>query len=886
MSLPTQEKVVDFVHNARQKVTEAVEKVKMPTPLRLRDLIRQIRAARTAQEEREVVNKESANIRNSFRENNNMWRCRNVAKLLYIHMLGYPAHFGLMECLKLASSPRFTDKRIGYLAAMLLLDEEKEVSMLITNCLNTDLNSSTQFVQGLALCTLGSIASAQMAKDLSRNVETLMKSSNAYLKKKALLCGVKLIHKEPELMETFLPATRTVLSEKNHGVLITGISLITEMAEKNTDIRNHFKKCVHSLVRILKNLNMSGYSPEHDVNGISDPFLQVKILRLLRILGKNDAESEIMNDTLAQVATNTDTSKNVGNAILYETVLTIMDIKSDSGLRVLAVNILGRFLLNSDKNIRYVALNTLLRIVESDAEAVQRHRATILDCLKDPDVSIQKRAIELCFALINARNFVSMSKDLIAFMEKTSEVEFKSACASSMRIAISKYAPTHKDAVDYLFLVLKSCGNHVNDDVLSHAIAVASRCASDLHPYIAEEALSALRDTSASHGENQPLVQVCCWCLGEFGETLSSSEMVVDILDFLDKVLTANRSSLVSKQYAILAAAKLHSRAPAHADRIRTLVTNFGVDHQIDLQQRGVEFAALFGKHSSLSGALLEKMPVFEPTSSDDLLGATQSGADKVNGDTSSAPPAVEAPTTSLSAELDLLGLDLGPGPMTTNNTTTDQPSSGNNLQDLLGDILGGGGGGGTVDSSLTSTDNGLGALGDLGSLNLNGSSVMPAAANSGLLPNLNNNLSSSGGGNMNALNDLLGGGGLTSAGLGVGGPSPIVAYEKNNVKIMAEGFEKGLTPGEVGMRLVATTSSPLPLTDFDLKVAVPKSMQIKLEAALSTSLIASGQPIRQALTIKNAQLKIKLRIEYKLNNTPVQEMVQLDSFLQEVSSW
>ena len=123
-----------------------------------------------------------------------------------------------------------------------------------------------------------------------------------------------------------------------------------------------------------------------------------------------------------------------------------MDIKSDTGLRVLAVNILGRFLLNSDKNIRYVALNTLLKvwylacigsksinnlfitftrlqIVESESEAVQRHRATILDCLKDPDVSIQKRAIELAFALINERNFGTMSKDLISFMEKTGELD-------------------------------------------------------------------------------------------------------------------------------------------------------------------------------------------------------------------------------------------------------------------------------------------------------------------------------------------------------------------------------------------------------------------------------------------------------------------------------
>jgi hypothetical protein len=42
----------------------------------------------------------------------------------------------------------------------------------------------------------------------------------------------------------------------------------------------------------------------------------------------------ILISLFCKVATNTETSKNVGNAILYETVLAIMDIKSESGLRV------------------------------------------------------------------------------------------------------------------------------------------------------------------------------------------------------------------------------------------------------------------------------------------------------------------------------------------------------------------------------------------------------------------------------------------------------------------------------------------------------------------------------------------------------------------------
>nr|CAD7440309.1 unnamed protein product [Timema bartmani] len=640
----------------KQVINEAVERVRMPTPMRLRDLIRQIRAARTAAEERAVINKECAYIRSTFREEDSVWRCRNIAKLLYIHMLGYPAHFGQLECLKLIASPRFTDKRIGYLGAMLLLDERQDVHLLITNCLKNDLNSSTQFVVGLALCTLGAIASPEMSRDLASEVERLMKSPNAYIRKKAALCAFRIIRKVPELMEIFLPATRSLLSEKNHGVLITGVTLITEMCENSPDTLLHFKKIVPNLVRILKNLILAGYSPEHDVSGVSDPFLQVKILRLLRILGRNDPDaSEAMNDILAQVATNTETSKNVGNTILYETVLSIMDIKSESGLRVLAVNILGRFLLNNDKNIRYVALNTLLKTVYIDTSAVQRHRSTILECLKDPDVSIRRRALELSFALVNTNNIRTMMKELLVFLEKA-DPEFKAQCSSSIVNSAERFAPNKRWHLDTLLRVLVAAGNYVRDDVVSCTIQLISESTSQ-HGYIAEQLWRALEKDTL---DRQPLIQVATWCIGEFGDLLLYG-------------------APVSEDSSV---------------RIRQIIDLFGSHLHIELQQRGVEFSQLFRKYEHLRPALLERMPPMESGRQ------TNGTSGLTNGETEDVDPIMGeegnllvgerklGETPDSSALLDLLeGPDAGGKPDVRPPEPIKQPTTNMDLLDLLGGL-------------------------------------------------------------------------------------------------------------------------------------------------------------------------------------------------------
>ncbi|CAG9783529.1 unnamed protein product [Diatraea saccharalis] len=835
----------------KQVVNEAIERVRMPTPTRLRDLIRQIRAVRTAAEERSVVNKECAYIRSTFREEDSVWRCRNIAKLLYIHMLGYPAHFGQLECLKLIASPRFTDKRVGYLGAMLLLDERQDVHLLITNCLKNDLNSNTQFVVGLALCTLGAIASPEMARDLASEVERLIKSPNAYIKKKAALCAFRIIRRVPDLMEMFLPATRSLLTEKNHGVLITGVTLITEMCENSPDTLNHFKKesgqreIVPNLVRILKNLILAGYSPEHDVSGVSDPFLQVKILRLLRILGKNDAEaSEAMNDILAQVATNTETSKNVGNTILYETVLSIMDIKSESSLRVLAVNILGRFLLNNDKNIRYVALNTLLRTVHVDTSAVQRHRTTILECLKDPDVSIRRRAMELSFALINGQNIRSMMKELLTFLER-SDAEFKAHCSSAMVLAAERHAPSNKWHLDTLFRVFLKAGNYLRDDTVSSTIQIISSSAGERQAYAAMRLWTAL-ERSAISGlatERQPLVQVAAWTIGEYGDLLVSEDSnaisMADedgfdeftrpseeyVIDIYQKLLWSTQLSITTKEYLLLSLAKLSTRFTTQPsqDKIRVIIDTFGSHIHIELQQRGVELSQLYRQYAHLRGALLERMPAMEPP------------APRHEADAEPAPPATPSPEPDAQQQDALLDLIVGSEPLT-NGDTDHKPApalNNNNNNDIL-DLLSG--------------------------LDLSASAVSPASTTPAPATLLLDGLFSS------------------TPHVPSTEVSTVTALDKGGLLVVLE-VEKW--PASDGVTLTMRATSHTTLTDFLFQAAVPRTFRLDMMSPSGTVLTPQSE-ITQVLKITNptkTPLRLRIRVSYSTEGNPVLEQAEVNTF-------
>lgn len=52
----------------------------------------------------------------------------------------------------------------------------------------------------------------------------------------------RIVRKVPELMEMFVPLTRSLLQEKNHGVLVGAVTLMEEMCRANPDSIPHLRK--------------------------------------------------------------------------------------------------------------------------------------------------------------------------------------------------------------------------------------------------------------------------------------------------------------------------------------------------------------------------------------------------------------------------------------------------------------------------------------------------------------------------------------------------------------------------------------------------------------------------------------------------------------------
>ncbi|XP_058187308.1 AP-2 complex subunit alpha-1-like [Rhododendron vialii] len=601
--------------------------------------ISDVRNCQNKEQERLRVDKELGNIRTRFKTEKGLTpyeKKKYVWKMLYIYMLGYDVDFGHMEAVSLISAPKYPEKQVGYIVTSCLLNENHDFLRLAINAVRNDIIGRNETFQCLALTLVGNIGGREFAESLAPDVQKLLFSSSCrpLVRKKAALCLLRLYRKNPDVINVdgWSDRMAQLLDERDLGVLTSSMSLLVAFVANNHDAYwSSLPKCVKVLERLARNQDIP---QEYTYYGIPSPWLQVKTMRALQyfptIEDPNTRRS--LFEVLQRILMGTDVVKNVNknnasHAVLFEALALVMHLDAEKEMMSQCVALLGKFIAVREPNIRYLGLENMTRMlmVSDVQDIIKRHQAQIITSLKDPDISIRRRALDLLYGMCDVSNAKDIVEELLQYL---SSADFAMREELSLKAAIlaEKFAPDLSWYVDVILQLIDKAGDFVSDDIWFRVVQFVTNN-EDLQPYAAVKAREYL-DKPAIH---ETMVKVSAYILGEYSHLLarrpgcSPKEIFSIIHEKLPTVSTSTIPILLSTYAKIL----MHTQPPEPdlQNQIWAIFRKYESCIDAEIQQRAVEYITLSRKGAALVDIMAE-MPKFPERQSALLKKAENTEAD------------------------------------------------------------------------------------------------------------------------------------------------------------------------------------------------------------------------------------------------------------------
>ncbi|TIB94890.1 Adaptor protein complex AP-2 alpha subunit [Wallemia mellicola] len=605
----------------------------------LTQYIADLRACRIRELEEKRINRELAHIRQRFKEGDmtGYQKRKYVAKILFTYILGYKVDIGHMEAVNLISSTRYSEKQMGYLALTLLLHENSELTRLVINSIRKDLDDMNEVNNCLALHAIANIGGMEMAETLSEDVHRSLISptSTSFVKKKAALTLLRLYRKYPDIVPVREWALRivSVMDDENLGVSLAVTSLIMTLSQNDPDaFAICYPKAVDRLTKIIIEKKFTG---DYLYYKVPSPWLQVKLLRLLQYYppSEDPAIRLAINNVLNAILLNSqDIPKNVQhanaqNAVLFEAINLSIHLDTDSSIVNAASVLLGKFIMSKETNVRYLGLDTMAHLAAcaDSLEPIKRHQNTILMALKDKDISVRKRGLDLLFSMCDTINAKPITAELLAYLQNA-DYGLRGEMTLKIAILTEKFATDYKWYIDTILRLIQIAGEHVGNEVWYRVIQIVTNTES-LQQYSAHTVFSFLRQPSCP--EN--LVKVGAYILGEFGHLIADNPGCSPIEQFNIIHLKSNFCSASTRALLLTTYIKWVNLFPEIKDILVNVFDKYRYVLDSELQQRASEYYALATREDGdqLLQIVCDEMPPFPERES-----ALLTSLDRKHGDT------------------------------------------------------------------------------------------------------------------------------------------------------------------------------------------------------------------------------------------------------------
>ena len=651
----------------------------------LLELIKAIGDSRSKQEEDKIISQECETLKTTIKQSGISPKImkEHLIRAIYIEMLGHDASFSHLFAVNLTQDKNILNKRVGYLACSLLLNENSEFLILLVASLQKDLQSSNWVEVSMALTTVIKFANPTIMQAVTEPVIKLLDNKNEQIRKKAVMCLFRFYQVDPSYVPDVEERMRKLICDYDPSVMASTLPYFKEKISKNPE---KYKDLVTPLVTILKQVIEHKLPREYDYHRFPGPWIQVILLEILSMLGRDDQNSsENMYEILGQCLRRADdTGINIGYAIVYQCLKTICTIYPNSHLIELASTTISRFLSSDSPNLRCTGINGLTLIIQINPNYVMSHQKVIVDCLEENDETLKKNTFELLYKMTNLKNVEVIVDKMMNYLKHTTlENQSKKDILQKITELTERFAPNKTWFIKVMNDLFVNFGDMITSDILSKLVAIISEWESetdDLNEfkrYTIENYATIVENYSVLP---ESFVKLMAWVIGEYTCKLyfNDTEKIKGIIQMLSYLLNKTYDDEMTKCLLISAIAKINSNINySEQNLVNDIMERYSREKNTELQQRCLEYKRTQAKNVPIEK---NKFTTIEETPSIDFsLPFLNNYVQQKSSGRVYDPSISEMFADKYSSN----EVQLNVGPYAMNSNILSMPSKGNNINSL-----------------------------------------------------------------------------------------------------------------------------------------------------------------------------------------------------------
>ena len=280
---------------------------------------------------------------------------------------------------------------------------------------------------------------------------------------------------------------------------------------------------------------------------------------------------------------------NAQNAVLFEAVNLVIHLDTERELMETITSKLGKFIQSRETNVRYLGLDAMTHFAAraDTLEPIKKHQSIILGSLRDRDISVRRKGLDLIYSMCDPGNAQPIVNELMRYLQNA-DYAIREEMVLKIAILTEKYATDIQWYVDVSLRLIAMAGDHVSDEVWQRIIQIVTNNES-LQVYAAQTILEYIRLDQC----HETIVKIGGYLLGEYGHLVADNpgcspiEQLIALQSKLPEASTSTRAILLSSFV------KFVNLFPEIKPQLLQVFMVYSHAIDAELQQRSCEYLAL-----------------------------------------------------------------------------------------------------------------------------------------------------------------------------------------------------------------------------------------------------------------------------------------------------